>query len=208
MELAVQQMRVGAAASPATNSEVERLFGRVDNATLAFVGTKVRLVADLRALCETEGVATMGVDGKALAASVLQKTLRALYVERYKDQPDMIGSPPSAKPLLDEIKRRSAARTAEPAHGGRRRRATTVRAQASRSAQRPRGPQRVTRDEVAAARRTAADQRLNSMIEASSDEESETESLARIANGQDGDFEDASPSPPPRRSTRSNGCAA
>ena len=33
MKLAVQQMRAGAAAAPATNSEVERLFGRVDNST-------------------------------------------------------------------------------------------------------------------------------------------------------------------------------
>jgi hypothetical protein len=33
MELAVQQMRAGAATPPATNSEVERLFGRVDKST-------------------------------------------------------------------------------------------------------------------------------------------------------------------------------
>ena len=32
-ELAVRQMRAGAAAAPATNSEVERLFGRLDNST-------------------------------------------------------------------------------------------------------------------------------------------------------------------------------
>jgi hypothetical protein len=33
MELALEQMRAGAASAPATNSEVERLFGRVDKST-------------------------------------------------------------------------------------------------------------------------------------------------------------------------------
>ena len=32
-EAAVQQMRAGAAAAPATNNEVQRLFGRVDKST-------------------------------------------------------------------------------------------------------------------------------------------------------------------------------
>jgi len=66
----------------------------------------------------------------------------------------------------------------------------------------------VTRDEAAATRRAAADRRLTGLIDDSSDEESEAASQARVAGGLDGDFNDTSPSPPRRRSTRGNGGAA
>ena len=48
----------------------------------------------------------------------------------------------------------------------------------------------------ASRKQPSCERRLTIMVNVPSDEESQDESLARIADGQDGDFEDAPPSPP------------
>jgi hypothetical protein len=185
----------------------------------AFVGTEVSLIADVRTLCVTEGVATTGPDGTNLLRGPLIAALRAHYVVRYEQQPDLIGIPPTAQPLVDEIAARparprratpGAAPSIAPTPSSRRPRPPSTGAEEGRPVQRRRraaaAPRVQTHDQMRAAASTAADRALIDLINdaSSGEEEEEAERAARRDAGLDNDFEDdVAPSPArPRRSTR------
>jgi hypothetical protein len=150
---------------------------------------------DLLELCGTEGVGITDATGKALTVAGLRVALRLHYTELYKDDPNLIGIPTTAQPLVDRINTRGAADgapTPTDARGPRRPRPSGATAQDPRPRKRHRVGARVPPTVAAAAAAEAAQARFMAELEdgGSSSEE---------------DFDVVPPSPPRRRSSR---CAA
>ena len=63
----------------------------------------------LTAGCSAAGVDITDAAGKALTVAGLRAALRLHYTELYKDDPNLIGIPTTAQPLVDRINARGAA---------------------------------------------------------------------------------------------------
>ena len=144
-------------------------------------------------LCDTEGVDITDAAGKALTVAGLRAALRVYYTELYKDDPNLIGIPTTAQPLVDRINARGAADgapTPTDARGPRRPRPSgAAAAQDPRPRKRRRVGDRVPPAVAAAAAAVATEARFMADLEndGSSSEE---------------DFDVEPPTPPRRRSSR------
>ena len=156
----------------------------------SFVGSIVTRKGDLLELCGTEGVDITDATGNTLTVAGLRAALRLHYTELYKDDPNLIGIPTTAQPLVDRINARGAADgapTPTDARGPRRPRPSGA---AAAQDPRPRKRRRVGgRVPPAVAAAAAAEARF--MAELENDGSSSEE-----------DFDVVPRSPPRRRSSR------
>jgi hypothetical protein len=147
-------------------------------------------------LCDTEGVDITDAAGKALTVAGLRAALRLHYTELYKDDPNLIGIPTTAQPLVDRINARGAADgapTPTDAHGPRHPRPSGAAAQDPRPRKRRRVDGRVPPAVAAAAAAAAVEARF--MAELENDGSSSEE-----------DFDVVPRSPPRRRNSRHAVC--
>ena len=145
---------------------------------------------DVLDLCDTEGVDITDAAGKALTVAGLRAALRLHYTELYKDDPNLIGIPTTAQPLVDRINARGAADgapTPTDARGPHRPRPSeAAAAQDPRPRKRRRAGGRVPPTVAAAAAAAAVEARFMAELE---DDGSSSEE----------DFDVEPPSPPQRR---------